>query len=96
MANGEKPDQMLHSVSAAAATHFESQLTHGRLNELNSPPYILEESNFNFRYVGLCDLDIPGEKWLTYLQTVDTLIRCHILRHLIWSACLPVTLLGVS
>ena len=29
---------------------------------------ILEESNFNFRYVGLYDLDIPKGKWLNYLQ----------------------------
>ena len=27
---------------------------------------------------------IPSEKWLNYLQTVETLIRCHILWHLIW------------
>ena len=32
----------------------------------------------------LCDLHIPREKWLNHLQTVDTLIRCHILWHLIW------------
>ena len=30
---------------------------------------ILEDSNFNFRYVRLCDLDILKEKWLNYLQT---------------------------
>ena len=47
--------------------------------ELNLPHYILEESNFNFRYVRLCDWDIPREKWLNYLQTVETLIRCRIL-----------------
>ena len=37
-----------------------------------------------FRYVRLWDLYIPREKWLNYLQTVETLIRCRILRHLIW------------
>ena len=28
---------------------------------LNSQLYILEDSNFDFRYVRLCDLDIPRE-----------------------------------
>ena len=46
--------------------------------------YMLEELNFNFRYVGLCDSDIPREKWLYCLQAVDTLIRCHRMRHLTW------------
>ena len=36
--------------------------------------HILEESNFNFRYVRLSDLDISKENWLNYLQTVETLI----------------------
>ena len=53
----------------------------GRLSILD---YKLEESNFNFRYVRLYDLDITREKWLNYLQTVDTVIRRRILRHLIW------------
>ena len=44
-----------------------------RLNKL-SQHYILEESNFNFRYVGLCDLEILREQKLNYLQTVETLI----------------------
>ena len=48
------------------------------------PHYILEESNFNFRYIWLSDLHIPREKWLNYLQTVETLIRRRILRRLIW------------
>ena len=48
------------------------------------PHYILEESNFNFRYVRLWDLDIPWEKRLNYLQTVETLIRRHNLWRLIW------------
>ena len=46
--------------------------------------YILEESNFNFRYIQLLDLHIPREKWLIYLRTLETLIRHCILRHLIW------------
>ena len=51
------------------------------------PHYILEESNFNFRYVRLWDLHIPREKWLNCLQTVEILIRLirrRILRRLIW------------
>ena len=38
----------------------------------------MDDSNFDIRYVRLCDFDIPGEKWLNYLQTVETLIRCRI------------------
>ena len=52
--------------------------------ELTLPHYILEVSNFNFRYSRLWNLHIPKEKWLTYLQTVETLIRRRILRRLIW------------
>ena len=47
-------------------------------------PDLLEESNFNFRYVRLWGLHIPRDKWLNYFQIVETLIRCHILRCLIW------------
>ena len=70
--------------------------------ELTLPHYILEESNFNFRYVLLWDIHIPREKWLNYLQTVETLIRCRVLRRLINAAsdlglhCLPFTPLRVS
>ena len=32
----------------------------------------------------LYDVDIPKEKWLNYLQTVETLNRNRILRRLIW------------
>ena len=52
----------------------------------------MEESNFNFKCVWLWDLDIPKEKWLNYLQTVETMIRCPYLD----LQCLPFTLLGVS
>ena len=58
-------------------------LTHFRQNK-PPPHYILEDLNFSFRDVRLCDLDIPREKWLICLQTVETLIRCLILLHLIW------------
>ena len=44
----------------------------------------MEESNFNFRYARLGDLHIPREKWINYLQTVETLIRRRVLRRLIW------------
>ena len=69
-----------------------SPLIHCRLNEL-PPQYILEESIFSFRYVRLCDLDIPREKWFNFLQTVETLIRHRILQCL---RCLQITFLGVS
>ena len=51
---------------------------------MNSPHYILIDSNFNFSYDRLCGLDIPKEKWLNYLQAVETLIRRRVLRRLIW------------
>ena len=56
----------------------------GPFNPLETPPhYILEDPNFDFRYIWLCDLDIPKEKWLNYLQTAETLIiRCR-MQHLI-------------
>ena len=51
-----------------------THLTHCVLNRLS---HMLEESNFNFRYIWLWDLHIPRKKWLNYLQTVETLIRCR-------------------
>ena len=57
---------------------------------------ILEDPTFDFRYIRLCDLDIPREKRVIYLQTVEILIRHCILQHLIYLHCLPITLLGVS
>ena len=39
----------------------------------------MDDSNFDIRYVRLCDFDIPGEKWLNYLQTVETLISLIVL-----------------
>ena len=54
-----------------------------KLNEL--PAHcMLGDSNFDFRYVSLGDLDIPREKSLNYLQTVKPLIRRRVLRRLIW------------
>ena len=50
--------------------------------------YLYVESNFNFSYISLCDLDILREKkWLNYLHTVGRLIW--------FSTVLPVTLLRV-
>ena len=64
-----------------AFSHVAPYLTHFRLNKL-PPQYILEESNLNFSYVRLCDLDIPREKMTNYLQTVEILIWRCILQHL--------------
>ena len=53
-----------HYKSYVVISHMcfmQSILTHFRLNE---PP-----SNFNFRYVRLCDLDIPREKWPNYANS---------------------------
>ena len=47
-------------------------LTH--INCINFPIlYIgrLEESNFNFSCVRLCNLDSPRQKWLNYLRSVE-------------------------
>ena len=50
--------------------------------------YILEESNFNFRYARLGDLHVPREKWLNYLHTVETSdLGLH---------CFPIILLRVD
>ena len=45
--------------------------------------WFIEESKFSFRYVRLCDFDIPKEQWLNYLHTVKALNRRRILRPLI-------------
>ena len=46
--------------------------SHETINPLQTiwihPHYLLEESNFNFRFVRLWALDIPREKWLHYLR----------------------------
>ena len=70
-----KPDEKLVSIFVC-----HGELTHFRL----SPHFILEKSNFKFRYVKLCDLDITSENWLSYLQTLDTLIKSCTLWCLIW------------
>ena len=47
---------------------FEKRLIHFRQNKL---PLIIYW-NFSFRYIRLFDSNIPREKWLNYLQTVET------------------------
>ena len=62
-------------------------------------PYIYIYSyiiQFHFRYVRLCGLESPTEKWLSYLQTMETTIRGRILRRLILIYSLPINILGVS
>ena len=59
-------------------------LTPLKLNKL-SHTIIWEEAIFDFKYVRLHNVDIPKEKWLNYLQTVENLIRRRVLRRLIWS-----------
>ena len=58
-------------------------LTHCRLNEV---PHTLYGKNliFDFRYVRLYDLEIHREKWLNYLQTMETLIRRRVPQRLMW------------
>ena len=72
--------QTIYKISKPYDTQFINPL----YTESTLPHYILEESNFNFRYIQLWDLHIPREKWLNYLQTVETLIKRRVLRHLIW------------
>ena len=49
-------------VCKAVYTSLALALTHCRLNELPHNIYnVLEDSNFDFRYVRLYDLDIPRE-----------------------------------
>ena len=44
-----------------------SLLTHFKLIKLLNTIY-WKKSNFSFRYIRLCDLDIPREKRINYLQ----------------------------
>ena len=67
---------LLYAICPGTVCH----LSHCIRNRL----YILEESNFNFRYTRLWNLHILREKWLNYLQTVETLIRHRVLQRLIW------------
>ena len=56
---------------------LKTYLTNSRLNK-TPLHYILEESDFNFKYVRLCDLDIPRGKWRNFLQTFWVCIVCQL------------------
>ena len=58
------------------------QLTHCRLNRL--PHTIYWKSLISILGMSGYEIDIPREKWLNYLQTVETHIRRHVLWRLIW------------
>ena len=52
--------------------------------------YILEESNFNYRYVRLCDfINILTERLLHHLHTVEILIRRRSTASDLGLHCLP-------
>ena len=64
---------------------IEGVFFHIGVDWMNSPTNVYWKSPISiFRCVRLCDLDIPREKWLYYLQTMETLIRRRVLRRLIW------------
>ena len=64
---------------------------------MNSPHYILEYSNYDFRYVRLCDLDIPREKkGQLFANSGDSDQMPYSAASDLCLHCLPVTLLGVS
>ena len=63
---------------------------------MNSPHHLLEDSNLDFRYVGLCDLDIPREKWLRNANSGYPDQTPHSAASDLGLRCLPITLLGVS
>ena len=79
---------------------FSDTITPYHFNPLQTeqtlPHYILEVSNFNFRYAWLGDLHIPREKWLNYLQTMETDQMSHSAASDLGLHCLPVTILRVS
>ena len=53
---------------------------------------MLEDSNFDFTYIRLYDIDISREKWLNYLQTALQ----HSAASDLGLHCSPINLLGVS
>ena len=61
---------------------------------MNSHHSILEESNFNFRYFRLFDLDIPREKWLNYFANSGPDRMPHSVASDLGLHSLSVTLLG--
>ena len=67
-------------------------LTNCRLNELPHTQY-MEDSNFNFRYVRLCDIDIPKEKMVeVFANCGDPNQTLHFAASDLGLHCLPSTL----
>ena len=62
----------------------------------STPHYILEVSNFNFRYVRLCDLDILRRMADVFANSGDPDQTLHSVISDLGLHCLSVTLLGVS
>ena len=58
------------------------------------PYYILEESNFNVRYVRLCDLNILEKMVELFANRGDTDQILHSAASDLGLHCLPITLLG--
>ena len=66
-----------------------------RLNKLPQTMYFLEESNYNFKYVRICDLDVPVEKIAKlFANSGDPDLMWHSLASDQGLHCLLVTLLG--
>ena len=77
--NKKKISQNYHQILLHNKS-YGSSLTHCILNRLSHTIYIYWKRPISI-YVRLSDSHIPREKWLNYLQTVQTLIR---LWPLIW------------
>ena len=61
-------------------------------SELTPPYYILEYSNFDFRYVRLCDLVIPREKLVElFANSGDPDQMLHSVASDLGLHCLPIT-----
>ena len=63
---------------------------------MNSPTLILEDSNFDFRYVRLCDLDFLRKTVELFANSGDPDQTPHSAASDLGLHCLPNTLLGVS
>ena len=95
---------MLHSAASHLGLHCLlrpvcpktiNKITHFRLNKLPYH-YILEKSNLNFRHFRLCDLDIPGKKWLHFANSGESDQMLHSAASDLHPHCLPVALLLVT
>ena len=94
MANIEDPNETVRSEPSHLDLHCLQrylywsaglkELTHFRLNKLYAPPSHTLYWNFRISVVRMSGYNIPREKWLNYLQTVDILIRRRITRRLNW------------